>query len=279
MIRLGEMQTLYIVKKTDFGVYLGEEQGVEKDSILLPKRQVPEGAQTGDEVLVFVYKDSEDRIIATTYTPKIVLGGLAVLQVKEVGNIGAFLDWGLDKDLLLPFKEQPKRVHEGKEYLVSLYVDKSERLCATMKVYELLSCESPYVAEDRVEGIIYDMKDEFGAFVAVDNKYHGMISNLELFKNCKVGDRVEARVLSVREDGKLNLSVREKAHVQMATDSDLVMKTIESYNGTLPFNDRSHPTVIKEELGLSKAAFKRAVGRLLKEGRIEITEDGINKLK
>lgn len=278
MIKLGEIQTLYLVKKTDFGVYLGEEEGNEKNSILLPRRQVPEDAQYGDQIEVFVYKDSEDRLIATTKTPKITLGQLAVLRVKEVGSIGAFMDWGLEKDLLLPFKEQAQRVHTGKEYLVTLYIDKSQRLCATTKVYELLESNSPYQINDRVAGIIYDIMDEFGAFVAVDDKYHGMIPNKELFNDSTIGDRVEARVTNVREDGKLDLSIREKAHIQMDLDSEVIMKVIEEYDGRLPFNDRCNPSIIKAEFGLSKAAFKRAVGRLMKQGKIKVLDDSIIKL-
>lgn len=278
MIQLGEMQTLYLVKKTDFGVYLGEEEGNEKNSILLPRRQVPVDAQHGDQIEVFVYKDSEDRLIATTNTPKFTLGQLAVLKVKEVGSIGAFMDWGLEKDLLLPFKEQSRRVHTGKEYLVTLYIDKSQRLCATTKVYELLESDSPYEVDDRVSGIIYDMLDEYGAFVAVDDKYHGMIPNKEFFHDYTIGDRVEARVTNVREDGKLDLSIREKAHIQMDADGEMIMKAIEGYDGKLPFNDKCDPSIIKEEFGLSKAAFKRAVGRLMKQGQIKVLEDGIIKL-
>lgn len=278
MIKLGEIQTLYYVKKVEFGIYVGETPGMEKGSILLPRRQVPAELSYGDPIEVFVYKDSEDRLIATTNVPKITLGKLAVLRVKEVGSIGAFLDWGLEKDLLLPFKEQPRRVKTGHEYLVSLYIDKSSRLCATMKIYELLDSDSPYEKDDRVTGIVYDRKEEYGAFVAVDEKFHGLIPTKELFRDIEIGDRIEGRVVRVREDGKLDLSIREKAHIQMDTDSELVMEHIESYDGRLPFNDKCDPSIIKEEFGMSKAAFKRAVGHLLKEKRIEITDDGIRKL-
>lgn len=274
MITLGKKQELNIVKKVEFGVYLGEGEASE-ERVLLPRKQVPEGAQIGDKLVVFVYKDSKDRLICTTQEPKLELGGIAVLKVAQVGKIGAFLDWGLEKDLMLPFKEQTRRVHEGEEILVALYVDKSNRLCATMNVYEYLDLNSPYQKEDKVAGTIYQISREFGAFVAVDNKYSGLIPRKEFFGNAKIGDRVEARVTGVKEDGKLDLSIREKAHVQMDKDAEYVLQVLDEYDGVLPFNDKVSPEIIERELHLSKNAFKRAVGRLLKEGKIEITEKRI----
>ena len=275
-MRLGEYQKLVVIKKVEFGVYLAERMENET-RVLLPEKQVPEGTKIGDELRVFLYKDSKDRLIATTNTPKLTLGGLAVLTVKEVGKIGAFLDWGLEKDLLLPFKEQTAKVKKGDEVLVALYVDKSGRLCATMKVYEKLRTDSPYKKDDHVEGIIYETSDNFGVFVAVDDCYSALIPKREAFGRLRVGDRVSARVLKVREDGKLDLSVREKAFLQMDADAAMIMKRMEEYGGKLPFNDKVDPEVIKQEFGLSKNAFKRAVGRLLKQGRIEITENRIIK--
>jgi len=152
MITLGEKQTLEVIKKVEFGVYLADKRNAE-DKVLLPKKQVPEGADIGTEVEVFVYKDSSDRVIATTKEPFLVLGQIAYLEVVEVGQIGAFLNWGLEKDLLLPFKEQTARVKEGQKYLVALYIDKSQRLCATMKVYEYLSTDSEYQKDDMVNGV------------------------------------------------------------------------------------------------------------------------------
>ncbi|SCP95676.1 CvfB family protein [Anaerobium acetethylicum] len=278
MIELGKKQKLMVVKEVEFGVYVGEHKD-DEDRILLPKKQVPAGTKPGDEIEVFVYKDSKDRIISTTNEPKLQIGQVALLKVVEVGTIGAFLDWGLEKDLLLPFKEQTKRVRQGEEYLVTLYVDKSKRLCATMKIYECLRNDSPYQKDDKVMGMVYEISEEFGAFVAVDNIYSGLIPKKEMFGNIQVGDSVEARVTAVKEDGKLDLSIREKAHLQMDTDAEAVMKVIESYEGILPFNDRVSPEIIKMEFDMSKNAFKRAVGRLLKEGRIEITEKNIKKIK
>ncbi len=277
MIRLGMVQTLKIVKKVEFGVYLGD--GIDKEErILLPIRQVPQGAQIGDEIEVFVYRDSKDRPIATTNRPKLVLGEVAKLKVVQVGRIGAFLDWGLEKDLLLPFREQTRNVSAGEECLAALYIDKSDRLCATMKVYHYLDTDSPYHKDDRVSGIVYEISRNFGAFVAVDNRFSGLIPQKELYGAVKVGDSVSARVTEVREDGKLSLSIREKAYLQIDQDAEKVLQIIQSYSGVLPFNDKASPETIRRETQMSKNEFKRAVGHLLKTGKIEITENAIRAL-
>ena len=266
-MKLGEKQVLTVVKKVDFGVYLGSEE----ERVLLPKKQIPGEIELGDPVEVFLYRDSDDRLIATTNEPKITLGKLAVLEVADVGRLGAFLDWGLEKDLFLPFKEQTEKVQKGDKCLVSLYIDKSSRLCATMKVYHLLQTDSPYKKDDKVSGIIYDTSPEFGVFVAVDNQYSALIPQKEVFGNLKVGNIVEARVTAVKEDCKLDLSVRDKIPEQMDKDAQYIMKVIESHDGVLPFTDKADPETIKREFSMSKAAFKRGVGRLLKAGKIEIT--------
>ena len=277
-MELGKIQTLTVVKQVDFGVYLAEA-GREEERVLLPKKQVPEGVQTGDEVEVFLYKDSQDRLIATTMEPKLVLGGGAAwLTVKEVTKIGAFLDWGLEKDLFLPFRQQTKKVQAGEACLAALYIDKSGRLCATMNVYDYLRKDSPYAKDDRVKGTIYQISGNFGAFVAVDDCYSGLIPGREFFGQVSVGDKVEARVTAVKPDGKLDLSIQEKGYLQMETDAQTIMKVLEEYDGVLPFTDKASPEVIKREMSMSKNAFKRAAGHLLKEGCIEITEKSIRKL-
>ena len=277
MIQLGMVQTLRIVKKVEFGVYLSDGSG-EGNKVLLPQKQVPDRAQTGDEVEVFVYRDSKDRLIATTHMPRLTLHGVSKVRVAQVGKVGAFLDWGLEKDLLLPYKEQTRRVTEGEECLVALYVDKSDRLCATMNVYPYLSADSPYKKEDRVCGTVYEISDNFGAFVAVDDKYSGLIPKKELYGNVQIGDKIQARVTEVKEDGKLNLSIREKAYIQIDEDAQKIMDIIYSFDGVLPFTDKASPEVIKRETQMSKNEFKRAVGRLLKEGKIQITERAIRAI-
>lgn len=268
---LGKKQMLRVVKLVDFGVYLGSEE----EKVLLPKKQVPEGTRIGDELEVFLYKDSSDRLIATTAEPALTLGGVAALTVADTGRVGAFLEWGLEKDLLLPFKEQTAKVEKGDKVLVALYVDKSRRLCATMKVYDRLQKDSPYKKDDHVSGTVYESSDNFGVFVAVDNRYSALIPKREAFGSLKVGDKVEARVVKVHEDGKLDLSIREKAFIQMDADAAAIVRRMKEYGGELPFTDKAEPELIQKEFGLSKNAFKRAVGRLLKEGKVEISKSSI----
>lgn len=279
MIHLGEKQELKIVKRVEFGVYLAEEGAEGEERVLLPKKQVPEGAAVGDTVEVFIYKDSRDRIIATMNEPKLTLHGMAELTVSQVGKFGAFLDWGLEKELFLPFREQTRKVREGESCLVALYIDKSQRLCATMNVYPYLETDSPYQKDDRVTGRVYETSKNFGAFVAVDNRYSALIPLKEMYGDIKIGDEVSARVTAVKPDGKLDLSVREKAYLQMEKDAEKVMEVIESFDGALPFTDKASPEVIRREMQMSKNEFKRAVGHLLKEGRIRITEKAILKCK
>ena len=253
---LGKFARLYVSKITKFGVMLRSFE--EKDlEVLLPNNQVKKGTEKGDFYEVFLYKDSEDRLIATTQRPYLSLGETAVLEVKDVTGIGAFLDWGLAKDLLLPFKEQTKKVHLGECVLVALYIDKSSRLCATMKVYDYLS---------------------FGAFVAVDNQYSALIPHNEMTRELHIGDVVRARIKEVTEEGKLTLSLQEKTKVQMGKDAELIYERLQKEGGFLPFHDKTSPEIIKREFKISKAAFKRAIGRLLKEGKIKLTDSGIERI-
>ena len=279
-MKLGEKQTLVIVKKVEFGVYLATKESPE-DKVLLPAKQVPAGANVGDEVEVFLYRDSNDRLIATTRTPKLIMGQVTLLTVVQIGKVGAFLDWGLEKDLFLPFKQQTRKVKAGDQVLASLYIDKSGRLCATMNVYEQLRTDSPYKKDDMVTGRIYEISKNFGAFVAVDDCFSALIPKKELFgatEPPKIGEQVTARVVKVLEDGKLTLSIREKAYLQIQKDAEKIEKLLDSYEGSLPFNDKAAPEVITHETGMSKNEFKRAVGHLLKEGKIQITEKNIRRI-
>ena len=280
-MRLGYTQTLVAVKKTDFGLFLTDiEKKDDKnralgDEVLLPKNQVTEDMRVGSEIEVFLYKDSEDRMIATRLVPYIKIGEIKKLKVKEVNKIGAFLDWGLPKDLLLPFKEQIYDIKPGDEILVTVYIDLSDRLCATMDLYSRLSLLPPYQKDDMVKGTVYQVHEQFGAYVAVDNKYSALVPKKELHRELKPGDEIEARVLEVKEDGKLDLSLRQKAYVQMDADSALILDKLKQAGGSLPYQDKSSAEEIKEEFNLSKAAFKRAIGRLYKERVIVIEKDGI----
>lgn len=273
-MKLGEKQVLTVVKIVDFGVYLGNDE----ERVLLPKKQVPEGIEVGDPIEVFLYKDSSDRMIATTREPKLTLGKLVVLEVIDVGRVGAFLDWGLEKDLLLPYKEQTERVEKGDRCLVGLYIDKSERLCATMKIYPMLRTDSPYKKDDMVTGTVYGMNREYGVYVAVDDQFSAMIPKREVYGRMQNGQQIEARVTAVKADGKLDLSVRGKIPQQMDKDARLLLERMKERGGSLPFTDKASPEQIRQEFDMSKAAFKRAVGRLLKENKIEIGETQIRLL-
>lgn len=277
-MRIGEYQELIYIKKVDFGIYLAESKESE-ERVLLPAKQVPEGCKAGDSLRVFLYKDSKDRLIATTNQPKITMGEYVPLEVKEVGKIGAFLDWGLEKDLFLPYKQMTSKVQAGDEVLVSIYIDKSKRLCATMRgLYDLLSKDSPYKKDDVVTGRVYEFSDNFGTFVAVDDKYSARIPRHEDNTYLRVGDIIEAKVTDVKEDGKLDLTIREKAYIQMDTDAEKIMELLDSYAGVLPFSEKASPEVIKRETGLSKNAFKRAVGHLYKERKIDLADGKIRRI-
>ncbi|MBR1860674.1 MAG: RNA-binding protein [Lachnospiraceae bacterium] len=281
MFKLGEYQVLKISKQVEFGVYLTD--GADKEErVLLPGKQVPEGAGIGDEIKVFIYRDSEDRLIATTAQPLLTMGNVARLRVVSVAKVGAFLDWGLEKDLFLPFKEQTFRVAEKDEVLVALYIDKSSRLCATMNVYESLRNDSTYRKDDKVEGTVYQISENFGVFVAVDDIYSALVPKKALFgaaDKIKTGAKLSARVSRVMPDGRLELAVRDKSYIQQREDAEMILDMLGKANGRLPFNDKASPELIAEKTGMSKAQFKRAVGKLLKEGHININPDSIELRK
>lgn len=270
-MKLGQIQELEIVRMVDFGAYLGTFD----EQVLLPKKQVPEGKGVGDTVEVFVYRDSEDRLIATVNRPMATVGKTALMAVKDVSKNGAYLDWGLEKDLFLPYKEQVIKVQPGDNVLAGVYIDKSDRLCATMKVYKYLGSCLDYEADDMVCGTIYNYNPQYGAFVAVDNKYHGLIQQKELTRKVAIGEQVEARVIAVRDDGKMDLSLRKKAYLQIEDDAEKIYRIIEEKGGKLDYTDKASPEIIKRDFQMSKNEFKRAIGRLLKERRVSIGENNI----
>lgn len=292
MIQLGKIQTLKVLRNTSIGAYLGEEREVtdafsrknttnnaslEQTEILLPKNQIITPLEIGSNLSVFIYKDSEDRPIATLIKPALELGKIAALKVKEITNIGAFLDWNLPKDLLLPFREQTSKVKEKDTVLVALYIDKSQRLCATMKLYHYLITNSPYQKNDSIQGHVYELSESYGAFVAIDSIYSGLIPKKELHVPLMVGENILGRVMQVLEDGKLTLSLREVSYVQIEKDSAWILSKLQEAGGFLPFHDKSDPEIIKTNFQLSKNAFKRAIGYLMKEGKLVILENGIQK--
>lgn len=275
MLRLGEYQTLVVEKIEKHGVYLKETDTDSKEHVLLPGIDLLGNERIGDEIDVFLYLDSEDRLIATRKSPKLSLGEIAPLEVKEVTKIGAFLDMGLPRDVLLPYREMIGRPKEGQRLLVRLYIDKTGRLCVSMKkLYSLLRTDHPYVIGEEVEGRIYEFGHDFGTFVAVSDIYSGMIPRHEDVSRYRIGDVVKMRITGIKPDGKIDLSLRNPAHRQIEEDADVVMECIHSYAGVLPFSEKADPAVISRETGLSKAAFKRAVGHLYKKKLISISDEG-----
>ena len=276
MIKLGEMQTLIVAREVDFGVYLRENEDDKRENdVLLPIKQVPEGTKQGDKIEVFVYKDSSDRIIATTRRPKLTIGEIGFLKVVEISKIGAFMNWGLEKDLFLPYKEQVSEIRVNGEYMVGIYIDKSQRLCATMNLYNVLRTDSPYNVNDKVEGTVFSLRRGLGAMIAVDGKYLGMVHEKEILKPLHIGDKVELRVNQVKEDGKLGLSLKDAPRMQIDKDGEKIYNKLVKNKGFLPFNDESRPEEIIENFNMSKSSFKKAIGNLMKRRLIMISRKGI----
>lgn len=286
---LGKTQELVIVRSVDFGVYVGTDAHA-REAVLLPKKQVPEGAKIGDTLRVFLYKDSEDRMIATTKTPYAEVDSFAYLRVRETSKVGAFLDWGLEKDLFLPFKEQEGSVKKDGQVLVYLYIDKSGRIASTMRVYDYLSSVTgdEFSKEQPVTGFVYRIDPGVGTFIAVSEEkkpasrmerlYFGLLPKAATFGKFAVGDRVVCRVARIRADGKIDLREKKRAFEALDGDGRAILEKIDEFDGTLPFSDSAPPEMIKRELGMSKAAFKRALGHLMKMGKVRIGEDSVEKL-
>ena len=271
MINLGEVQELKISKIIKAGALLKDEDANE---VLLPHEEI-ENEKIGDIIKVFLYNDSKGEIFATKTIPKITLGKIAHLEVREITRIGAFLDWGLEKELLLPFKEQICKLDRGRSYLVALYIDKTGRLCSTMKIRDYLRTDSKYKENDRVSGVVYNIVDDIGAFIAIDNIYEALLPHEQKRGVVAVGEPISLRVASVKPDGRLNLSQRERGHLELDKDAELIFDLLNDYDGFLPYNDKSDPDDIKDMFCMSKSAFKKATGRLLKGNKIEFYKDGI----
>ena len=271
MIKLGEMQFLKLNKVDVKDLIFIDENGTE---VYVKKEKGQNIIEKGEMRDVFVYK-MNNRLEGSLKRPKLVIGEIGYLKVVDITDIGAFMDWGLDKNLFLPFKQQKGQIRVGHEYIVGIYLDKSDRLCATMDIYEMLKTDSPYKIGDKVKGTIYSLKRGLGAMVAVDNKYHGLIQEKDFFGK-GIGDQVEARVVKVREDGKLNLNLFDKTHTKMDDDAETVYKRLVKAGGFLPYNDKTNPNVIKETFNMSKGSFKIAIGRLYKRDLITISDKGIN---
>lgn len=275
-MKIGVMQKLEILRDTPHGVFLNAKEEPHEKDILLPKRYVTDEMEVGQEIEVFIYLDSEDRVIATTKRPAMILGEVAWLEVKDVNKHGAYLDWGLEKDLFLPFKEQTVPVKKGMKVLVTPYFDKSRRLSASMNLYRFLPlCPHPTLG-DWVQCTVYDIK-EMGVFVAVQDLYSGFIPAVAVQKRHHYGEQLTCRISRIHPDGKIDLSERATAGQQVDSDCQAIMKLLDENGGMVFLSDNSDPEVIKEQLGISKKAFKRAIGKLYKEQRIVLTDVSIVK--
>lgn len=274
MIELGRSQKLIIKRFTTVGAFLNDEENISED-ILLPRKFVKKDWPVGKELEVFVYKDNDNRPIATTLKPKIELGQLAILQVVDVNKVGAFLDWGLEKDLYLPYDEQTIKVKKFGYYLVALYVDISNRLTATMKVDPYFSKEVPYKENDWVTGKVYSFDIDIGAFILVDGKFNAMLPASELDGIMKIGDEVKLRIKRVKPDGKIDLTRNNRVHEELSADSEKIYTLLRDNGGYLKINDKSDPKLIFSIFKMSKSQFKRSLGRLYKQHRIVFTSDGI----
>ena len=276
MIEVGKYNELEVVKQMDFGIYLRKDD-VE---VLMPTKWVPKGTAIGDVMDVFVYRDSDDRLIATTMQPYAISGEFAFLEVREVNSIGAFLDWGMEKDLLVPFSEQPVKMIPNRSYVVFVYTDeKTNRMVASAKLNKFIERDDiDLQANDIVDLLIYSETDK-GLNAIVNNMYVGLIYKNEIFDQVRVGDKLKGYVKQVREDNKIDLSL-QKAGFELVDDVKWrILNLMKETNGFLPLNDNSTPEEIKAGLQISKKAFKKAVGALYKERLIKLTDKGVELVK
>jgi len=275
-IQLGRTNRLRVVKKVDFGVYL---DGSLDGEILLPSRYVPDDCRVDDELDVFIYLDSEERLVATTEQPLAQVGDFAYLRVAWVNNFGAFLDWGLMKDLFVPFREQKMKMQKDNSYIVHLHVDEeSYRIMASAKVERYLSKDMPpYQAGDEVEGLVWQ-KTDLGFKVIVDNRFGALLYENEVFCELHTGDRVSAYVKQVRPDGKIDLSLQRQGQAAVTDFSDVLLNHLRTNAGRTPLCDKTPADEIYAVLGVSKKVFKKAVGDLYKRRLIEISDSGLHLL-
>jgi len=271
---IGKYNTLKVVKELDFGVYLdgGEDFG----EILLPIRYVPPGLKSGDDIEVFIYLDSEDRVIATTEEPYALVGELAYLKVISVNKTGAFLDWGLMKDLLVPYREQAERMKEGEHYVVYVYLDdESRRIVATSKLNSALDNLMPEYEEGEQVSLLVIGKTDLGYKVAVNNLHTGMLYHNELFKPIKIGDQCEGFIKKIREDDKLDITLEKPGYEKIGGLAADIMNMLKEKGGQMAVSDKSPAELIYKLFGTSKKNFKKAIGTLYKQRLISIDKEGI----
>lgn len=272
MLKVGDYNTLSVVEIVDFGVYLESDKG----SILLPKKYVPEGTVLGTSVEVFIYTDSEDRLVATTLHPLAAVGEIACLEVKEVNHYGAFLEWGLEKDLLLPFKKQIHASEIGDKVVVTVEYDEvSGRPVANARLGNVLDYDPMELSKwGKVSVMVYDVTD-LGAKVVVNGAFDGLIYHSDIYKDLSIGDTATGTVKNIRSDGKLDVTLRPVGFKELSGEKNVIIEALEDAGGFLALNSKSSPDEIKARFEMSKKAFKKLIGNLYKERRITIEDDGI----
>lgn len=273
MAEIGRYNTLRVVKKVDFGLYL---DGGEGEEILLPKRFVPPGTKEGDELEVFLYHDSENRIIATTQRPRAIAGEITMMEVVAATKQGAFLDWGLMKDLFVPLSQQDERMREGQSYLVRVYIDEQTgRVAATQRIARFLSNDELTVTErDPVDLVVYQ-KTDIGYKVIINNLHTGVLHYNEVFRELQIGDKEKGFIKTIREDNKIDVSLGERGYKKVEGEAEKILRLLRENDGYLPYHDKSDPDDIYEFFGMSKKTFKMTLGALYKQQKIELTKTGI----
>jgi uncharacterized protein len=276
-MQIGKSQYLKIARETEHGYYLTDENGHE---VLLPGIYKLDNMSVGNEIPVFIYKDSKNRLVATTETPALELNQFAYLIVKETGKYGAFVDWGIAKDLLIPFAEQNVILKTGQSYIVCLIHDvKTDRLIGSTKINKYLQFNDVSLSVGQQVKVMISGANDLGFTAIVENKYHGMLFRSDVHKPIKVGQYIDAFVKQVREDGKVDLTLEAQGYDNSISQiTDKILQTLEKHNGSLDLNDKSDPEQVKYTLGMSKKAFKRGIGKLLKDKKIKLSEKGIHLL-
>ena len=279
MLHIGQHNTLTILRDTKVGLFLGN--GNEIDDVLLPNKYVPKVFEIGEEITVFIYLDHEERPVATTLVPYIFLNEFALLRVNYTNQIGAFMDWGMEKDILVPFKEQARPMEKGKRYLVYLYLDeKTNRLVASSKTNQFLNNETITVENGEEVDLIISHITEIGINVIINQKHKGLVYNDEVYDDrIRTGDKLTGYIKNVRDDGKIDVSLQKLGYQNIEPNAENILDELRASKGFLKLNDNSSPDDIKTVLKMSKKTFKKAVGLLYKEKLIEIKEDGIYLVK
>jgi predicted RNA-binding protein (virulence factor B family) len=275
LIAIGEHHELTILRPTTVGLFLGDGSG--EEDILLPNKYCPQNFDVGDKIRVFVYRDHEERKIATTLQPKILLNQFAFLRVTSVSNVGAFMDWGLEKELMVPFREQRQKMQEGRWYIVYLDVDrKTDRLFATNKIEKRLKNENLTVKEGDAVDLMVMQKTDLGFSVIVNQKHEGLIFESDIFSKLNIGDKIKGYVKQIRADNKIDISLQPIGFRNFNDPNcEMILDKLKSKKGFLPITDKSTPDEVYATFGISKKAYKKAIGTLYKQRKISLQEDGI----